>query len=209
MQRPTDSCSTSMRQPCPAMRRPPMMQSSGTNTSTPWIGPFWNGMLSGRCRRPIVDARRVARNQRAGDAEVRRVAQQLVRIEHAERQADHGRDRRQRDVALGEIEPEADDLARPARCRGRRRRCRESMPRPSRRADRSAQSRGPPRRAPAAAGSIPSAPRCRSATAARPVPASSARRPSRTQVDTAAGEPSRARRNARRPRIPVRRSASG
>ena len=54
MQRPTDSCSTSMRQPWPAIFGPPMMQSSGTNTSLPWIGPFWNGTLSGKWRRPIV-----------------------------------------------------------------------------------------------------------------------------------------------------------
>ena len=88
-----------------------MMQSSGTNTSLPWIGPFWNGMLSGKCRRPIVTP-----GCRAGiSAQVMPrsalLAKQLLRIEHAERQADHRRDRRQRDVALGEIEPESDDLA--------------------------------------------------------------------------------------------------
>ena len=54
MQRPTDSCSTSMRQPWPAIFVPPIRQSSGTNTSLPWIGPFWNGVFSGKCRRPIV-----------------------------------------------------------------------------------------------------------------------------------------------------------
>jgi hypothetical protein len=54
MQRPTESCSTSMRQPAPASCGPPMMQSSGTNTSRPWIGPFWNGMLTGKCRRPML-----------------------------------------------------------------------------------------------------------------------------------------------------------
>ncbi len=31
-----------------------MMQSSGTNTSRPCSGPFWNGMLSGRWRLPMV-----------------------------------------------------------------------------------------------------------------------------------------------------------
>ncbi len=40
MQRPTESCSTSMRHPEPAILAPPMMTSSGTNTSFPWIGPF-------------------------------------------------------------------------------------------------------------------------------------------------------------------------
>ena len=48
MQRPTESCSTSMRQPWPAIFGPPMMASSGTNTSRPWIGPFWNGPFSGK-----------------------------------------------------------------------------------------------------------------------------------------------------------------
>ena len=51
-----------------------------------------------------LDARRVARDQRAGDADVDLVAEQMLGIEHAKRQADHGRDRRQRDVALGEVE---------------------------------------------------------------------------------------------------------
>ena len=48
MQRPTESCSTSIRQPLPAIFEPPMMKSSGTNTSRPWMGPFWNGTLSGK-----------------------------------------------------------------------------------------------------------------------------------------------------------------
>ena len=43
-----------MRQPWPAIFGPPMMQSSGTNTSLPDIGPFWNGTLSGKWRRPIL-----------------------------------------------------------------------------------------------------------------------------------------------------------
>ena len=30
------------------------MQSSGTNTSRPWMGPFWNGTLSGKWRRPML-----------------------------------------------------------------------------------------------------------------------------------------------------------
>ncbi len=54
MQRPTDSCSTSMRQPWPAIFGPPMIASRGTNTSLPDSGPFWNGMLSGKCRRPML-----------------------------------------------------------------------------------------------------------------------------------------------------------
>ena len=39
------------------------------------------------------------------------LAEQMLGIEHAERQSDHGRDRRERDVALGEVEPQTDDLA--------------------------------------------------------------------------------------------------
>ena len=53
MQRPTDSCSTSMRQPWPAIFGPPMIVSRGTNTSLPDNGPFWKGTFSGKCRRPI------------------------------------------------------------------------------------------------------------------------------------------------------------
>ena len=56
------------------------------------------------------DARGVARNQRAGDADVDPLAEELSGIEHAEGEADHRRDGRERDVALGEIEPNADDL---------------------------------------------------------------------------------------------------
>ena len=110
MQRPTASCSTSMRQPWPAMATPPMMQSSGTNTSWPRIGPFWNGMLSGRWRAPISMPAVSRRHQRAGDAEVGGAAQQPLGIEHAERQPDHRRHRRQRDVALGEVEPQPQHL---------------------------------------------------------------------------------------------------
>ena len=51
-------------------------------------------------------------------------AQQLVRIEQAEREADDRGDRRERDVALGEVELEPDDFAALRTCRGRRCRCR-------------------------------------------------------------------------------------
>ena len=82
------------------------------------------------------DAGRVARDQRAGDAEIGLVAQQLVGIEHAEREADDGRDRRERDVALVEVELQADDLAALPHGRGRRCRCRAAPRRRSRRAAR-------------------------------------------------------------------------
>ena len=46
--RPTERHSTSMRQPCPAMSGPPISCESGTKTSLPRTGPFWNGTLSGK-----------------------------------------------------------------------------------------------------------------------------------------------------------------
>ena len=42
-----------MRQPWPAICGPPMIQSSGMNTSVPQFGPFWNVALSGQWRRPM------------------------------------------------------------------------------------------------------------------------------------------------------------
>ena len=55
-----------------------------------------------------VDARMVGRNQRAGDAEVFLVAEQMVGVENAKGEAEKGRHGPQRDVALvpGEFEPE-------------------------------------------------------------------------------------------------------
>ncbi len=60
---------------------------------------------------PDADARRAARNQRAGDADVLGLADQMPGIEQPEREADDRVHRRQRDVALGEVEPDADDFA--------------------------------------------------------------------------------------------------
>src|SRR6185437_6232888 len=57
-----------------------------------------------------ADPGRIARNQRAGDADVRPLAEELVRVEHPEGEADHRCDGRQGDVALGEVEPDADGL---------------------------------------------------------------------------------------------------
>ena len=68
-------------------------------------------MLIGKWRRPIVTPGGIARDEGAGDADVGLVAQQLVRIEHAEGETDDGRYRRKRDVALVEVEFEADDFA--------------------------------------------------------------------------------------------------
>jgi hypothetical protein len=68
-----------------------MMKSSGTNTSLPWIGPFWNGMLSGKWRRPISTP--ASRGISAQVMPMSGVAEQLVRIVHAEREADDRGDR--------------------------------------------------------------------------------------------------------------------
>ena len=53
IERPIDRHSTSICQPLPACASPPISWLSGTNTSLPWIGPFWNGELSGKWRRPM------------------------------------------------------------------------------------------------------------------------------------------------------------
>ena len=58
-----------------------------------------------------VDAGVVVRHQRAGDAQVLLVAQQSVRVIQAERQAEQGADRRQRDVALVPGDAHADHFA--------------------------------------------------------------------------------------------------
>jgi hypothetical protein len=49
-----------------------------------------------------------ARQQRQRDAAIGLLAEQRVGVVEAERQADHGRDRRQRDVAFVEGQPHAD-----------------------------------------------------------------------------------------------------
>jgi hypothetical protein len=53
IERPSVRHSISIRQPLPAYSGPPINASSGTNTSVPRTGPLWNGMFSGKCRRPI------------------------------------------------------------------------------------------------------------------------------------------------------------
>ena len=58
-----------------------------------------------------VDACRVARNERHGNATVLPAAQQAVRVEQAEGQTDDGGNGRQRDVALREVQLQTDDLA--------------------------------------------------------------------------------------------------
>jgi hypothetical protein len=70
MARPTDRHSTSMRQPWPAISTPPISASSGTNTSLPRTGPFWNGRFSGMCRRPSSTPLVPLRHQRQADAQV-------------------------------------------------------------------------------------------------------------------------------------------
>src|SRR5262249_29162092 len=50
------------------------------------------------------------RNQSTGDSDVRLAAEQPFGIEHAESEAKDGRYRRQRDVALAEVQLQTDDL---------------------------------------------------------------------------------------------------
>lgn len=57
-----------------------------------------------------VHAVGVARNQGTGDADVFHVTQQVLGVEHAEGQADHGGDRCQGDPALLEVQADADDF---------------------------------------------------------------------------------------------------
>ena len=197
-----------MRQPDPAIFRPPMMQSRGTNTSRPCTGPFWNGMFNGRCRRP----RSSPGVSRGISAHVMPISasppSRLFRVEHAEGKADHGRHRRQRDVALVEVQsqsvisrpchsPAADDAG-----------VGNERQRPSPHADRSVRSRESPHRAPDGAGSSPSAPRCHSAAAVRLARASWAPPPWKHR--SRCGQPaSPARRNAQKSRIAGRHSAWG
>ena len=132
------------------------------------------------------------------------VAEQAVRVVQAERQADHGRDRRQRDVALVEVQAHAEHAARRSSRPCRRCRSRESRSRRNRRSGRSGRSRGFRGRRPGAAGSGSSVPRCRSAAAVRPGPASSARRRSSSASPTprpASGSRVNAR-SAEKPRPP-------
>src|SRR6266498_5357533 len=53
MPRPAASALINIFQPLPACATPPMMLSSGMKTSRPTVGPFWNTIIVGRCRRPI------------------------------------------------------------------------------------------------------------------------------------------------------------
>ena len=129
-----------------------------------------------------LDAGQVRRDQRGRDAVVVDVADQVLGVIELEREAEHGRDRRERDVALVPVEPDADDLAALVRALRRRRRCRRARSRRSRRAATSARSTASRRRSRGAAASAASARRCRSAAAARRGRASSARRSSTTAV---------------------------
>ena len=58
-----------------------------------------------------LDAGQIGRHQRDRDADVVAVADQVIGIVELERKTDQGRDRRQRDVALIPVEPDAEHLA--------------------------------------------------------------------------------------------------
>jgi hypothetical protein len=58
-----------------------------------------------------LDAGKVGRHQRHGDADLLAIADEMLGIVELEGKADDGRDRRERDVALVPIEPDAEHLA--------------------------------------------------------------------------------------------------
>ena len=110
MQRPTESCSTSMRQPWPAISG---AANDGIDRNEHIVAahrPVLKRDIEREMPAAGLDPRRIAGEQCAGDAKIHFAAEQLLRIEHAERQADDRGHRRQRDVALGEIEPETQHL---------------------------------------------------------------------------------------------------
>jgi len=99
-----------MRQPWPAILGPPMMQSSGTKHIVAADRSVLERDVEREVAQADLHARGVARDQCAGDAQIRLRPQQLLGVIHPEGQAHHGRDRGERDVALGEIELQANDL---------------------------------------------------------------------------------------------------
>jgi hypothetical protein len=76
----------------------------------PLNGPILERHIQRKMPPPDADPRGVARNQGAGDAEVGPVSHEPLGIEQAEGQSNHRGDGRQGDVALREIELDADDL---------------------------------------------------------------------------------------------------
>ena len=148
------------------------------NTSLPEFGPFWNTALSGMWRRPMstpgcdvgISAQVMPRSSR--------VADEMVGVVGAEREAEQRRDRAERDVALVPRDAQAEHalalVLAPAddAVVGNRRRVRARVRIGEREArDLEALARG-------AAGSGASARRCRSAAGARRARANSAPSPS-------------------------------
>ena len=176
----------------------------------PGSGRSGTATFSGKCRRPIVDAGRVTRDQRAGDAVVGAIAaEQALGIEQLEREAEHRRDRRQRDVALREVQAHADDLAALVHAFaddagvGNRRRIGAGA-RPGEREARHFFAARESRQL-----VIASALRCRSEAAARRGRASSARATVDATTPERLRRASRARTSARTRRTPGRRTSSG
>ena len=64
-----------------------------------------------------LDAGRFRRDERDGDAEIFLVAEQVIGIVQLESEAQHGRDRAERDVALVPVQPHAEHLACPRTAR--------------------------------------------------------------------------------------------
>ena len=77
-----------------------MIVSSGTNTSSPEVGPFWKDCPAGKCRRPICTPGVSVGISRQRNPDILPLPQQMTGIIKAKREAKQRRDRRQRDVAL-------------------------------------------------------------------------------------------------------------
>ena len=100
MPRPAARHSISIRQPRPSIGCPPITQSIGMKTSLPGVGAVLEHRVERHVAAADLHARMRRRNERARDAEVFRVADELVGIVDAEREAEQRRDRAERDVAL-------------------------------------------------------------------------------------------------------------
>ena len=174
MLRPAARAVISIFQPSPICFSPPRTQSSGMKTSSPRSGPFWKNVICGMCRSPCetpgVDVGSNATVMPDASPRPRRLSGST----HLERETHHGRDRPQRDVALIEVEPDADDLAAVMHALGddadvgHCRRIRAGV-----RRGQSRSTESPCRRQGAAANSR-AARRCRNASAVRPARANSA-----------------------------------
>ena len=81
-----------------------MIASSGTKTSAPEVGPFWNGTPIGSWRAPISMPGRSRGISAQVMPQVGLPAEQAIGVAQTEREPDQRRDRRERDVALAPVQ---------------------------------------------------------------------------------------------------------